>query len=223
MSEPAVMPATAQVKPPGTGIPRGTAAAPSFVARFPDRLRLPIAFDAALLLRDLEPFASEQWTGHFVRDNYDGDWSVIPLRGPEGAKHPIQMIFPNPTAKAFENTPFLDNCPHFRAVMDEFHCPLREVRLMRLTPGSLIKEHSDPDLRFEDGLVRIHVPITTNDRVEFRVNGSCVAMEPGSCWYLRLSDPHSVANKGDTDRVHLVIDAMVNDWMTELFEAAAAA
>jgi len=36
-------------------------------------------------------------------------------------------------------------------------------------------------------------------------------MAPGECWYLRLSDPHSVANRGTTDRVHLVVDAVVND------------
>ena len=31
--------------------------------------------------------------------------------------------------------------------------------------------------------------------------------------YLRLSDPHSVANNGAADRVHLVIDAEMNDWL----------
>jgi hypothetical protein len=47
-------------------------------------------------------------------------------------------------------------------------------------------------------------------------------MAAGSSWYLRLSDPHSVANRGLTDRVHLVIDAVVNDWIGALFERAAA-
>jgi len=30
---------------------------------------------------------------------------------------------------------------------------------MRLTPGSVIKEHHDNDLSFEQGLVRIHIPV----------------------------------------------------------------
>jgi hypothetical protein len=47
-----------------------------------------------------------------------------------------------------------------------------------------------------------------------------VILEAGSCWYLRLSDPHRVANRGETDRVHLVIDAAVNDWVASLFAAA---
>ena len=48
-------------------------------------------------------------------------------------------------------------------------------------------------------------------------------MAAGSCWHLRLSDPHSVANGGTADRVHLVIDAAVNDWVAGLFQRAAAA
>ena len=46
-------------------------------------------------------------------------------------------------------------------------------------------------------------------------------LEAGSCWYLRLSDPHSVANRGTEDRVHLVVDAEVNDWVGEVFARAA--
>jgi hypothetical protein len=93
---------------------------------------------------------------------------------------------------------------------------------MRLTAGSMIKEHEDVDLSFEDGSVRLHIPVVTNDGVDFQLNGARVVLEAGSCWYLRLSDPHSVANRGTEDRVHLVIDAFVNDWIGRVFEQAAA-
>jgi hypothetical protein len=36
-----------------------------------------------------------------------------------------------------------------------------------------------------------------------------------------LSDPHSVANRGTSERVHMVIDAQVNGWVTNLLERAA--
>jgi hypothetical protein len=191
-------------------------------SRFPDRLRLPLAFDPDRLAEDLERLSATPWTRHFVRQNYDGDWSVIPLRSPAGARHPIQMIYSDPACRSFEDTALLDGCPYFREVLGAFACPLRAVRLMRLASGSVIKTHTDHELSFEEGMVRMHVPVATNDGVEFLLNGTPVVMEAGSCWYLRLSDPHSVSNGGSTGRVHLVVDAFVNDWVEAVFEAAVA-
>jgi mannose-6-phosphate isomerase-like protein (cupin superfamily) len=192
-----------------------------FEEKYSDRLRLPLAFDPARLAADLRSLASVAWTRHYVRQNYDGDWSVIPLRAPAGERHPLRMIYSDPSATAFEDTPLLQACPYFRDVMAAIRAPLRAVRLMRLAPGSAIKEHTDVALSFEDGTVRLHVPVVTNAAVDFRLNGERVVLEAGSCWYLRLSDPHSVANRGSEDRVHLVIDATVNGWVGTIFAEAA--
>ena len=189
--------------------------------RLPDRLRLPFGFDPELLERDMASVRSFGWISHFVPQNYEGDWSVIPLRHAAGARHPILMIGSDPTAREFVDTPLLQASPYFRAVLDTFACPLRAVRLMRLTPGSLIKEHTDLELSVEEGTVRIHIPVVTNPQVEFYLNRSRVVMEAGTTWYLRLSDPHSVHNRGDGDRVHMVIDADANDWVRQVLEAAA--
>ncbi|WP_245477326.1 aspartyl/asparaginyl beta-hydroxylase domain-containing protein [Bradyrhizobium guangzhouense] len=186
----------------------------------PDRLRLPLSFDADQLAADLVRLSATRWIDHFVTQNYEGSWSVIPLRAPAGARHPVKMIYADPTATDFEDTPMLAECPYFRAVLSSLACPLQAVRLMRLTPGSVIREHTDLDLSFERGSVRLHIPVITNAGVEFDLNRRRVIMEAGSCWYLRLSDPHRVANRGETDRVHLVIDAAVNDWVASLFAAA---
>src|ERR1700722_9602348 len=114
--------------------------------QLPDRLRLPFTFDADLLARDLDGLSAVGWTQHFVRQHYDGDWSVIPLRGRAGATHPVMMISSNPGVADFADTPMLDGCPYFRKILDSFACLLRAVRLMRLTPGSVIKEHCDVQL-----------------------------------------------------------------------------
>jgi len=187
----------------------------------PDRLRLPLSFDPGPLARDLKGLEDESWIAHFVKQNYEGDWSVLPLRGTAGARHPIMSIYSDPTATAFEDTPLLARCPCMRSVLDSFSCELQAVRLMRLTPGSVIKEHRDHDLDAERDVLRLHIPVTTNPDVAFELNGLRVILEPGSVWYLRLSDPHRVANRGTNDRVHLVIDAVVNDWMRALLERAA--
>jgi hypothetical protein len=173
---------------------------------FPDRVRLPLAFDPARLAADLAKLEESDWIAHFVKQNYEGDWSALPLRAHAGASHPIQMIYSPPGATEFVDTPLLARTPYFAEVIAAFECPVTCVRLMRLTPGSAIKEHRDHDLAAEEGWARIHVPVTSNPGVEFFVNGREVAMAPGEAWYLRLADPHSAANRGDADRVHMVID-----------------
>jgi hypothetical protein len=186
---------------------------PASDAAFPDRVRLPLAFDPARLAADLASLDGTDWVEHYVRQNYDGDWSVLPLRAPAGATHPIQMIYSPPGVTDFTDTVFLGRTPYFTEAIARFACPVLSVRLMRLAPGSTIKEHRDHDLAAEEGVARIHVPVVTNDGVEFYLNRSLVSMRPGEAWYLRLADPHSVVNRGQADRVHLVIDVVVNDWL----------
>lgn len=189
--------------------------------QLPDRLRLPFSFDPERLAADLQRLSTVSWIKHFVQDNYEGDWGVIPLRCKAGAKHPIMMIFSDPSCRDFEDTPMLAECPYYREVLATFRAPLHAVRLMRLTAGSVIKEHADHDLSFERGMVRFHIPVATNPYVAFYLNRERVALDAGSCWYLRLADPHSVVNAGDTDRVHMVIDAEANDWVGDVLQQAA--
>ena len=180
-----------------------------------DRLRLAVRFDPAALCRDLSLLEEGEWVDHFVKQNYEGTWSVLPLRAPAGAVHPIKMIYSDPACATFVDTPLLTRCRYFQQVLAAFQCPLHAVRLMKLTPGSAIKPHTDHDLAPEHGRARLHIPVTTNPEVDFRLNGTAVMMGEGECWYLRLSDTHSVANRGRVDRVHLVLDALVNPWLLE--------
>lgn len=181
---------------------------------WPDRLQLPLRFDPFRLEADLDRLDAADWVAHFVRQNYSGDWSLLPLRAPVGAHHPILRVTANSWTTDWEDTELLAASPCFREVLAAFRCPLHSARLMRLGAGSRINEHRDPDLDVEAGTVRLHIPVRTNPAVDFRVNGTRVTMAAGSVWYLKLSDPHRVTNGGATERVHLVIDALVNDWLT---------
>lgn len=185
----------------------------------PDRVKLPLQFDASLLQNDLTRLDEHEWIDHFVKRNYEGNWSVIPLRCQEGVQHPVMMIYSNAMCETYVDTPFLQQCPYFQKVLAQFKCPLTSVRLMKLSPGSQIREHCDNDLCVEDGWARLHIPVTTNVDVTFCLNGTQVVMGVGECWYVRLSDPHSVVNQGKTDRVHMVIDARVNEWLCDLLRA----
>lgn len=192
------------------------------VKTMPDRLQLPLHFDPAPMAAECAALAGAEWIRHFVPSNYDGEWDVIPLRGPAEAAHPVMSILSDPATRDYADTPFLDACPAIRAALGRLGCPVQSVRLMRLGPGSRIKEHRDHDLSFEDGFVRLHVPLITHPGVVFTLNGRRVVMEAGSCWYLRLSDPHAVENPGPAARVHLVVDAAVGPEIKALFAAALA-
>jgi hypothetical protein len=189
--------------------------APRFVeSDVTDRIRLPFHFDPVSMRDDLARLDAA-WTDHFVKQNYTGAWEVIPLRAAAGAQHPIAQIYSDPAASHFVDTPFLATCPYLQQVLSAFGCPLEAVRLMKLTPGSTIKPHADHDLGVEFGRARLHIPITTNPGVAFVLNDRPVVMKEGECWYLNLSCTHSVANRGSADRVHLVIDALVNPWLED--------
>ena len=191
-------------------------------ARLPDRLRL-MRYDVAALATDLALLTKAEWVAHFVTANYHGDWSILPLRAPAGATHPILRAVAHPGITDWEDTELLDLCPAFASVLGTLQCPLEAVRLMRLAPGSEIRRHNDPDLDADHGTARLHIPIATNSGVEFLVNDRRVDMAPGELWYLRLSDPHQVFNRGTTERIHLVIDVRVNPWLEERLRIAASA
>lgn len=184
-----------------------------------DRIRLPMTFDPAPLLAEALALGPEAWIEHPVKQNHDGGWRVSPLMAPKGETHPVRMAYADPTATEFVATPFLDAMPHTQALLATLECPLQTVRLMGLAPGTRIKPHRDLDLDAEHGSARLHLPLATAPEVDFRLNDVPVAMAPGELWYLRLSDVHSVDNRGTVDRIHLVIDAEVNDWLRALLQS----
>jgi GNAT superfamily N-acetyltransferase/quercetin dioxygenase-like cupin family protein len=186
----------------------------------PAAIKLPLRFDVARLQADLARILAEEFVPHFNTAYYQGDWSAVPLRSVGGR---TDHIYPDPTAKnAFADTPLLARCDYIREVLATLRCPQQAVRLLRLKAGSVIKEHRDHELGFEDGEVRLHVPVITNPDLEFVLNQHRVIMNEGECWYLNVNQPHRVANRGATDRIHLVIDCVVNEWLREVLLAAAA-
>ena len=44
-----------------------------------------MSFDVKRLQGDLRQIQEEDWIEHFVEQNYEGEWSVVPLRGPANA------------------------------------------------------------------------------------------------------------------------------------------
>ena len=181
-------------------------------------LKLPLAFAPDRLAAELDLIEPDDWVPHFNTAYYEGLWSGVSLRAVGGV---AKQLYPDPTATTFANTPILARCPYFQEVLATFQCPLEAARLLKLSAGSCIREHRDYRLGYEDGVIRVHIPIVTSPQVEFYMQGQKVVMQVGECWYLNVNVPHRVDNHSTIDRIHLVIDCIVDDWVRALFALAA--
>jgi tetratricopeptide (TPR) repeat protein len=85
------------------------------------------------------------------------------------------------------------------------------VRLIfaKLLAGGNIPRHADGGFSLLNSH-RVHIPIVTNDRSIFFVNGEEKSMQVGELWEINNKLIHMVENRGDEDRIHLIIDWMPN-------------
>lgn len=179
-------------------------------------LKLPLEFDVRRLQIDAMGFAPTAWQPHFNIHNYEGEWSVVPLRAVKGA---AVEIFPDPNAPdGYIETEMMSRCDYVPEILRAFQCDLQTVRFLKLAAGASIRRHRDYELGLEDGFIRIHIPAMTNDNVDFVLNDEHLAMREGEAWYVNVNFHHSVRNDGATDRIHLVIDCVVNDWVRAFFD-----
>jgi mannose-6-phosphate isomerase-like protein (cupin superfamily) len=179
--------------------------------------KLPLSFDPERLKADLDQILPDDWLPHFNDRYYEGDWSGVALRSVGGVTN---RLYPDPAAKEpFADTDILARCPNIQQALREFKCQMNSVRLLRLGPGSRIREHKDYNLSFEDGEIGIHIPIITNTLVQFFLKGEKLVMKEGECWYLNLNLPHRVENFSTIPRIHLVIHGIVNPWVRSIMKS----
>lgn len=75
----------------------------------------------------------------------------------------------------------------------------------KLRSGGKITPHVDQHPSFHCGH-RIHVPITTNSRVRFMIDGRPYQLQVGQAYELNNQKQHSVMNKGAEDRITFIFD-----------------
>jgi hypothetical protein len=80
-----------------------------------------------------------------------------------------------------------------------------------LSPGAVLHPHRDLTGASANARLRFHVPVITNDKVIFEVSRKRVVMLPGQLWSLDTSYLHSVENRSDQTRVHIVIECDISD------------
>ncbi|MDA0706975.1 MAG: aspartyl/asparaginyl beta-hydroxylase domain-containing protein [Proteobacteria bacterium] len=75
----------------------------------------------------------------------------------------------------------------------------------KLLAGANIAPHTDVHPSFHIGH-RIHIPITTNPRVRFMIDGRPHRFQVGKAYEINNQLTHSVANKGGDDRITFIFD-----------------
>jgi hypothetical protein len=98
------------------------------------------------------------------------------------------------------------------------------IMLARMAPGGVIHPHRDgnPSAKWPH---KIHVPLQTNPRVTFEVEGVGYHLGEGEAVEVNNMGVHAVINGGDTDRIHLIfeyydLDQPEPDWINALIGAA---
>ena len=96
------------------------------------------------------------------------------------------------------------------------------VRAMaaKLRAGGRIDPHVDRHPSFHIGH-RIHVPITTNPRVRFIIDGRPHRLQVGQAYEINNQKLHSVANKGGEDRITFIFDYVPPDELRRAGQKAA--
>ena len=75
----------------------------------------------------------------------------------------------------------------------------------KLLSGGRINPHFDSHASFRQSH-RIHVPITTNNRVRFTIDGRPFRFEVGKAYEINNQKTHSVINSGKEDRITFIFD-----------------
>lgn len=173
------------------------------------------------LQREVEQLVQHPWVDHVNKSDYQGGWDVLPLRCQHQHvnAHPVLQGFAIADGDDWEDLPVLERCSAIKSIFDQFKCPIKAARLMRLKAGAEIKPHRDHELSIEFGEARLHVPIHTSDAVSFIVDNKTIPMRAGELWYFNADQVHEVYNRGIEDRINLVIDCVANEWLCEQIRA----
>jgi len=184
--------------------------------------KLPLSFDPGPIVEEISTAESRSaWIDHWADASaIPGTWVFIPLVAGPGD---LAAAIASERDGAPRSMPILAELPHTRSIIDAFHTEVLRARLMKLKAGAVIKEHRDfayfggQRWSFERGRIRVHIPIVTGANVFWMLSGKRIDMKAGEAWYVNVCMPHSVENRGDTDRIHLVLELEVNEWVRKMF------
>ncbi len=139
----------------------------------------------------------------------------------------------------------LQHTPCFNEIYNSFKSEIKSFRLIRRKAHTSYGLHNDKtDLGLD--VKRFQIPIVTNsdcwffvtdyDEIEegwtsegsstmlelgrrFEGHHQCYQLEAGTMYHFDVTKIHTMFNDGDSDRVTLIIDVKINDWLLNFIES----
>lgn len=140
---------------------------------------------------------------------HNGGWSGICLHSLDGDANNDMGGEGN-----YDYTHLIEHTPYIKSILDEMPGIKQRVRILIKKPGTNIYWHTDENETLDKGLLRLHIPIITNDNYEFQLSHIRCDWKPGELWYGDFSFPHRLRNQDSKDiNAHLVIDIKINNEM----------
>lgn len=150
--------------------------------------QLHVAFDPDPLLCEIERLGKQPWVEH-----------------PLGNLHSIPLV------RIVDNKAcwcsVIDALPKLRALLHTWKAPIGDSRVSILEPGAAVKKHVDVDYYWKHRL-RVHLVLKTNPAALFGCGEEVLSLPTGQIWVSNNWAPHWIANNGDTNRIHIVIDTV---------------
>ena len=191
------------------------------------------------MIREIQPLAG--WDDDYPFYS-DGSWSALSLRGfypddPTRGVKPAEMPktwkseHPSDLARSCDWTVLAEDCPSIVSFIEsvpEFR-NLERVRLLRMGgqggKGGALRRHTDITDRSAGTkpgqIARFHIALQTDPAIRmstWNLNGDRkdIHLAPFVTWYLDQRKPHAVTNPTGVDRIHLVIDVVVDQSVRQL-------
>jgi hypothetical protein len=113
-----------------------------------------------------------------------------------------------------------DQCPTLEVLLDELHLRYMKVRLAKMCAGACIWEHRDYLDLSNMSRLRIQIPLETNLNAALVMADRRYHMQIGHMYGFVPTAPHAACNRGNTDRIHLVLDVYNDEHLTSLVKNA---
>jgi hypothetical protein len=98
--------------------------------------------------------------------------------------------------------------PLMQSIIEQHYQPggtIIRAMAAKLVSGGIIRPHKDRHPSFHASH-RIHIPLKTNPRARFSIDGRPHKFEVGQAYEINNQLVHSVMNKGEEDRIHFIFD-----------------